>query len=55
MMGLIQNSLDLLNVSAYYQMFVQGIVIFAAVSVDALRNSDAMRLGRLLFLVKRPA
>lgn len=40
-MGLIQNSLDLLNVSAYYQQFVQGLVIFAAVSLDALRNARA--------------
>jgi ribose/xylose/arabinose/galactoside ABC-type transport system permease subunit len=37
-MGLIQNSLDLLNVSAYYQQFFQGIVIFMAVTLDALRN-----------------
>lgn len=40
-MGLIQNSLDLLNVSAYYQQFVQGLVIFAAVALDALRNAKA--------------
>jgi ribose/xylose/arabinose/galactoside ABC-type transport system permease subunit len=40
-MGLIQNSLDLLNVSAYYQQFVQGIVIFMAVTLDALRNVNA--------------
>ena len=40
-MGLIQNSLDLLNVSAYYQQFVQGLVIFAAVALDALRNRHA--------------
>ncbi|MDD3174517.1 MAG: ABC transporter permease [Herbinix sp.] len=40
-MGLIQNSLDLLNVSAYYQQFVQGVVIFAAVSLDAIRNNRA--------------
>jgi ribose/xylose/arabinose/galactoside ABC-type transport system permease subunit len=39
-MGLIQNSLDLLNVSAYYQSFVQGIIIFLAVTLDALRNVD---------------
>jgi len=40
-MGLIQNSLDLLNVSAYYQQFVQGLVIFAAVALDALRNKQS--------------
>lgn len=52
MMGLIQNSLDLLNVSAYYQMFVQGVVIFIAVSVDALRNADKGSIGRLVSLYK---
>ncbi len=47
MMGLIQNSLDLLNVSAYYQQFVQGLVILAAVTVDALRNSPTFSFKRL--------
>lgn len=47
MMGLIQNSLDLLNVSAYYQQFAQGVVIFLAVSVDALRNSEAVSFARI--------
>lgn len=46
-MGLIQNSLDLLNVSAYYQQFVQGLVIFAAVALDALRNAQAGKGLRL--------
>ncbi len=55
MMGLIQNSLDLLNVSAYYQMFVQGVVIFIAVSVDALRNSDSVSVSRLISLFKTKA
>ncbi|MCD8352268.1 MAG: ABC transporter permease [Planctomycetaceae bacterium] len=55
MMGLIQNSLDLLNVSAYYQMFVQGVVIFIAVSVDALRNSDKFSFGRLVSLFRSKA
>lgn len=55
MMGLIQNSLDLLNVSAYYQMFVQGVVIFIAVSVDALRNSEKFRVGRLVSLFRSKA
>lgn len=56
MMGLIQNSLDLLNVSAYYQQFVQGLVILAAVSIDALRNSNAVNISRILapFRSKRP-
>lgn len=46
-MGLIQNSLDLLNVSAYYQQFVQGLVIFAAVALDAVRNAQAGKGFRL--------
>ncbi len=44
-MGLIQNSLDLLNVSPYYQKLIQGLVIFAAVMLDALRNSRASKSG----------
>lgn len=55
MMGLIQNSLDLLNVSAYYQMFVQGVVIFIAVSVDALRNSDKFSAARLASMFRSKA
>lgn len=42
-MGLIQNSLDLLNVSPYYQKLIQGLVIFGAVMLDAIRNSRAMK------------
>ncbi len=42
-MGLLQNSLDLLNVSAYWQTFIQGTVLFLAVSVDAIR---AIRSGK---------
>lgn len=42
-MGLIQNSLDLLNVSPYYQKLIQGLVIFGAVMLDAIRNSRASR------------
>ena len=37
-MGLIQNSLDLLNVSAYYQQFIQGMVILLAVTLDAMKS-----------------
>jgi ribose/xylose/arabinose/galactoside ABC-type transport system permease subunit len=52
-MGLIQNSLDLLNVSAYYQTFAQGLVIFLAVSLDAIRNSYAAGDGGLLSILLR--
>lgn len=52
-MGLIQNSLDLLNVSAYYQLFAQGMVIFLAVSLDALRNSEAINFGKVLPMLVR--
>ncbi|NPV53931.1 MAG: ABC transporter permease [Firmicutes bacterium] len=38
LMGVIRNGLNLLNVSAYYQMVVIGAVIVAAVGVDALRR-----------------
>lgn len=39
-MGLIQNALDLLNVSAYYQQFIQGLVILLAVTLDAMKSKD---------------
>lgn len=42
-MGLIQNSLDLLNVSPYYQKLIQGLVILAAVMLDAVRSSRGMK------------
>ncbi|MDO4275614.1 MAG: ABC transporter permease [Eubacteriales bacterium] len=41
-MGLIQNALDLLNVSAYYQQFIQGVVILLAVTLDAMRNQNLL-------------
>lgn len=44
-MGLIQNSLDLLNVSPYYQKLFNGMVIFAAVMLDAMRNSRGSKAG----------
>ncbi len=40
-MGLIQNSLDLLNVSAYWQTFIQGLILLLAVSLDAVRTLRA--------------
>lgn len=43
-MGLIQNSLDLLNVSPYYQKLIQGIVIFGAVMLDAVKNTRGLKV-----------
>lgn len=42
-MGLIQNSLDLLNVSPYYQKLIQGLVIFGAVMLDAFKNARGLK------------
>lgn len=36
--GLLQNSLDLLAVSSYWQTFIQGVVLFLAVSAGFLRD-----------------
>lgn len=44
-MGLIQNSLDLLNVSPYYQKLFNGLIIFAAVMLDAVRNNRSNKAG----------
>ncbi len=41
--GLLQNSLDLLAVSSYWQEFIQGIVLFLAVSADFFRTLIARR------------
>lgn len=37
-LGLIQNALNLLNVSPYYTQLVQGVVIFVAVAIDMNRR-----------------
>jgi ABC-type xylose transport system permease subunit len=37
-MGTINNGLDLLNVSSYYQQIVKGIIIVAAVWLDKNRR-----------------
>jgi ABC-type xylose transport system permease subunit len=34
LMGVINNGLDLLNVSSYYQQIVKGLIIVAAVCLD---------------------
>jgi ribose transport system permease protein len=37
-MGLLRNGLNLMNVSAFWQMVVIGVVILLAVYVDVLRQ-----------------
>ncbi|NBC30136.1 MAG: ABC transporter permease [Spirochaetes bacterium] len=39
--GVINNGLDLLGVSAYYQQVIQGAIIIAAVGLDALRKRQS--------------
>lgn len=41
--GLLQNSLDLLAVSSYWQTFIQGVVLFLAVSAGFFRTFFAAR------------
>jgi ribose/xylose/arabinose/galactoside ABC-type transport system permease subunit len=41
--GLISNSLDLLGVSAYYQQFIQGLLVLAVVFLEAIRSARAAR------------
>jgi ribose/xylose/arabinose/galactoside ABC-type transport system permease subunit len=36
-MGVVSNALDLLNVSPYYQQFIQGLIILMAVAIDMAR------------------
>jgi inositol transport system permease protein len=38
LMGVINNGLDLLNVSSYYQQIAKGLIIVGAVSLDRSRN-----------------
>lgn len=38
LIGVINNALNLLNVSPYYQQFVQGAVLFVAVAIDVVRR-----------------
>jgi putative xylitol transport system permease protein len=38
--GVINNGLDLLGVSAYYQQVIQGAIIIAAVGLDSLRKKQ---------------
>lgn len=39
-MGMINNGLNLLRVSAYYQMIIQGIIIVLAVTMDVMTSKD---------------
>lgn len=39
--GLLQNSLDLLKISSYWQTFIQGLVLFGAISADCFRTIAA--------------
>jgi ribose/xylose/arabinose/galactoside ABC-type transport system permease subunit len=41
--GLITNALDLLGVSAYYQQFIQGVLVLSVVILEAIRT---MRVAR---------
>lgn len=41
--GLITNALDLLGVSAYYQQFIQGLLVLVVVSLEAIRSMRASR------------
>jgi ribose/xylose/arabinose/galactoside ABC-type transport system permease subunit len=41
--GLIGNSLDLLSVSAYYQQFIQGLLVLAVVFLEAARLARVAR------------
>ena len=38
LMGVINNGLDLLNVSSYYQQIVKGLIIVSAVWLDRSKN-----------------
>lgn len=42
--GLITNGLDLMGVSAYYQQFIQGVLVLAVVMLEAIRAKHAARL-----------
>ncbi|MCC8180731.1 MAG: ABC transporter permease [Planctomycetes bacterium] len=41
--GFITNALDLLGVSAYYQQFIQGVLVLAVVFLEAVRSTRAAR------------
>jgi putative xylitol transport system permease protein len=39
--GLLNNGLDLLGISSYYQQVIKGLMIVAAVLIDKARHADA--------------
>jgi len=41
--GLITNALDLLGVSAYYQQFIQGVMVLLVVFLEAIRSNRAAK------------
>ena len=41
--GLITNALDLMGVSAYYQQFIQGVLVLTVVMLEAIRSNHAAR------------
>ncbi len=41
--GLITNALDLVGVSAYYQQFIQGVLVLLVVFLEAIRSNRAAR------------
>ena len=40
--GLLNNGLDLLGISSYYQQVIKGLMIVAAVLIDKARHADAV-------------
>ncbi|MEI3212471.1 MAG: hypothetical protein V8S42_09320 [Lachnospiraceae bacterium] len=49
--GIINNGLNLLNVSSYWQLVAKGIIILAAVLIDWFKHSDVFK--RNLNIIKR--
>lgn len=41
--GLMTNALDLLGVSAYYQQFIQGVMVLLVVFLEAIRSNRAAK------------
>ncbi len=41
--GLITNALDLMGVSAYYQQFIQGVLVLTVVMLEAIRSNHAAK------------
>ena len=39
LLGIVNNGLDLLNVSSFYQQIVKGLIILGAILIDSKRNN----------------